>query len=194
MSEKTSSYYNTLIFTIIAAIVSILLLLLLLIKKMKEFLPFIITLEIGIFFVIAWCIIIIWLNAKNDKDMLKNSISIKFDTCPDYFIKINENDKIICKNQYLYTAPNGSEYKMVIYPAVSDAVLTDTLTPKLITPTNLDSFELEALEKNNHLVTNKQKCGVLFDANTDTTMDKSFKYYDQLPWTTMRSKCASLYS
>jgi hypothetical protein len=191
MSDKRSSYYNTLIFTIVAAVVSLLLLLLLFIQQMKQFLPFIITLEIGIFFVILWCITIIWLNAKDVKNKKENAISVKFDTCPDYFTKINENDKIMCKNMYPITSINGVQYKMVFYPA--DSTIVNDLTPVLQKPTNLHSFELNAIEKNNKFTTSKQRCAVLFDEKNDLTDDKSFKDYDKLPWTTMRSKCASLY-
>ena len=189
MTDKRTSYFNTLIFTIVAAIVSVLLLLLLLIKKMKQFAPFIITLEVGIFTVILWCVVIIWINAKDYDKRKNNATSVKFDKCPDYYLQVNESDKIMCKNQYLYTDQNGSKYKMVIYPVNANRSLPKNLTTTLQKPTNLDSFELSTIETSSDLKTSKDKCGVLYKDNTG-----KFKDYNNLPWNTMRSKCASLYN
>lgn len=195
MTDKSRSYYNTLIFTIVAAIVSLLLLLLLLIKKMRQFLPFIITLEIGIFTVIVWCIVVIWVNSKSANDERENATTVKFDSCPDYFIKVNENDKIMCKNQYMYTDQNGVNYKMVIYPLGTGKELPTNLTSVIANPTNLDAFELTAIDKSTDLKSSKEKCAVLMKGVDKNSIKESpFQYYNTLPWNTMQSKCASIYS
>jgi uncharacterized membrane protein YhaH (DUF805 family) len=55
--NKNTSYFNTLIFTIVAGIISLLLLLALVFKPVRDHaMYFIIALEVGIFTIIAVCI------------------------------------------------------------------------------------------------------------------------------------------
>lgn len=186
MTDKRKSYYNTLIFTIISAILSVILLVLLMIRRMRQFLPFIITLLIGIFIMIIWCIIMIVYSSQEKDDRAKNATLIKFDSCPDYFIKDVSGTTVMCKNAYSYTGDDGNTKKMVFYPVNSSQIIRRTHVPN----GNLDMFELDALEKSNDIKTSKDKCGVIFNENNTG----SFSEYQHLPWTTVRAKCASLHN
>ena len=77
MNAYKKSYYNTLIFTIIAGVVSVALLCILILKKGQEYMPFIVTLEIGIFSIIALCITMILVNEfRQSKKMDKASANV----------------------------------------------------------------------------------------------------------------------
>ena len=67
MSDSKVSYFNTMIFTIITGTFSLLLLLILLFKDGRKVLPLILTIEIGVFLIIAVCITQIIINYQFDK-------------------------------------------------------------------------------------------------------------------------------
>lgn len=189
--SKKTSYYNTLIFTIVAGIISVLLLLTLMFKRLRQFLPFIITLEIGIFLIIAWCVTVIYLNEKDMEKKRNEATSIQFDKCPDYFVKTTEGDKLMCVNQYMYIDDKNNQYWMKIYP-INESV---TLPSNLNSGTNLDAFPLMSLEQDSTLKSYKEKCSPLFNPSRplNSQGQDPYLHYDKLPWTTMRGKCASLY-
>lgn len=198
--KKKISYFNTLIFTIIAGIFSILLLLLLFVKGFKTYLPFIITLEVGIFVIIAICIIQIILNERLfDKLKKNNSFNINFSSCPDYYTKRDIGTTEICSNEYIYTDEQSRKFIMKIYPDDDKLYpLPASYTFDYIENTDTQSgqpkyekFPLHEIENNTNLKTYNEKCAIL---NTDPTDLKltNLKGYNLVPWTTMNAKCASL--
>ena len=66
---KIKSYFNTLIFTIISGIFSLVLIATLFFDMFKKYIPFIVTVEIGLFLIIGYCIYKIY-NNEQKKDYL----------------------------------------------------------------------------------------------------------------------------
>lgn len=196
--SKKISYYNTLIFTIISAIVSVLLLLVLLLKSGRDYLPFIITLEIGIFSIITFCVIQIIMGERNSEKNKQNEISkISFNTCPDYYLKKYNGDKELCSNEYI-VKKGGINYIMKIYPADDPSNPTGGIRPLPSAHTfnyqgnevKYEKFHLSEIDNENRLKTMSDKCSVLYNEPSNPELSY-MKGYNLTPWTTMRSKCAS---
>ena len=197
--NRKVSYYNTLIFTIVAGVVSVLLLLLLVFKGAREYLPFIITLEVGIFSVIALCITQIIMNESALSKLKKAFLSqISFSTCPDYYTKRIVGDKEICANEYVFTNEQNKRLIMKVYPQDDKLNPTKGMRPLPTTHSydykgdepKYEKFPLTELESDKTLKTPSERCGPLFMSPTDPALEY-LKGYDLVPWTTMRSKCAS---
>lgn len=199
-ATRKTSYFNTLIFTVIAGIVSIILLLLLLFKDFKKYLPFIVTLEVGIFAMIIWCIIQIYINEYALDKLRKNlDYQLSFSTCPDYFTKRLIGDKEICSNEYIYVDENNKKQLMKIYPIDDKSRPVSGMRPL---PSTADSnykgnekkwekFPLHELENEPSFKTYADKCSPLFQEPSDEKI-KYLKGYELVPWTNMRSQCASV--
>ena len=102
------SYLNTLIFTVVAEGISILIIGLLALEVVRPFSAFLMTLEIGLIFIIIWTLYAI----KKYQDKMSKQFKHLRDTrvtnvsCPDYFTrKADEDGNLICENKY--TTPDG---------------------------------------------------------------------------------------
>ena len=194
-STKTS-YFNTLIFTIVSGIISLLLLLTLFSKIVRNnAFYFIIAVEIGIFSVIAICVIKIITN-EQILNNLKNKLStqkISMNDCPDYFIKTEKDDIAICTNNYEVQTGNGRKYMLRIYPA-------SVTLPNMLPVTNQDKnekFKLYQLEQSSDLVDAKAQCAMVMtepNINSAATAAQKetlsqYKGYSSLPWLYARSRC-----
>ena len=197
-TTKKTSYYNTLIFTVISGIVSVCLLVLLMFKDFRKFLPFIITLEVGIFAIIATCITTIFLN-ESVLDKLKKQMGyqISFSNCPDYYTKRIIGDKEICSNEYVYFNEKKQPFIMKIYPA-DDKSKANGVHPLPSTHVyeykgdepKWEKFPLNELESEQSFKDYSQKCSPLFSDPSAPNL-QYLRGYNLVPWTTMRSKCAA---
>lgn len=195
-NENTKiSYFNTLIFTIIAGITSLLLLLSLFSDKVKNMaFYFIIAVEIGIFTVVAICIFQIISNEARINAQKKNlEGKIAFTECPDYFIKYDEDSETYCANNYTVTDAAGNRMIMRIYPA--DVQLPDLPAP--VQGKN-EKFNLYQLQQSQDLSNAKQQCAPVFQepnlaaATSPAQVEQLRQYqgYSKLPWSHARTRCA----
>lgn len=198
-TTRKMSYYNTLIFTIIAGIVSVCLLLLLLFKDFKKYLPFIVTLEVGIFAIIATCIITIFVNESVLNKLKKQmGYQISFTSCPDYYTKRTIGDKEICSNDYVYFNDKKQPFIMKIYPIDDKSNPTKGARPLPTTHVyeykgdepKWEKFPLNELDSEQSFKDYSQKCAPLFSDPSEPNL-QYLKGYSVIPWTTMRSKCAA---
>lgn len=195
-NENTKiSYFNTLIFTIIAGIISLLLLLSLFSEKVKEMgFYFIVAVEIGIFSVVAICIYQIISNEAKLNALKKNQeAKIAFTECPDYYIKYDQDGETYCANNYTVMDALGNRLVMRIYP--SDTRLPDL--PASVQDKN-EIFNLYQLQQSKDLTNAKQQCGPIFQepninaASTPAQAEQLRQYigYSKLPWSHARTRCA----
>jgi len=202
MSKETRkvSYFNTLIFTILAGIVSLVLLALLFFKGFAEYLPFIITLEVGIFGLIVICIVQIILN-EAFLEKIKKGLTIKFNTCPDYYTKRDNGTEEICSSDYIYIDKNKKKWIMKIYPEDDplNPVRGARPLPQTVTfdykggEPKYEKFPLHEIENEKTFKSYTDKCGPLMKDPQEPSL-AHLKGYSVLPWTTMNSKCASAFS
>lgn len=193
MTDKSSktSYFNTLIFTIISGIVAIVLLLLLFFDIFTPYWYFIIALEIGILLIVIYCISQI---VSNEKKIAlwkeKGNFGVRFDACPEYYIKeaakdSDNKDITNCTNSYIYTDRAYNQYVMKLYPDDKDLPSSTAYALDV----KHEKFDLAALDKNTKLTTSFEKCGPVFsDSYSSNT---SLQGYSSLPWLRVRSQCES---
>lgn len=196
MNNNKISYFNTLIFTIVSSIVSVILLLLLFLKGFRPYLPFFITIEIGIFTIIGLCIAMIVINEKRkNEDKAKALQNFTFNSCPDYYLQKNVGQDEICSNEYIIQDSNKKKYIMKIYPNSSDfpsSILPTVHSYEYLgTEPKHEKFKLNELMGEKTLTTPAQKCGPLFTEPTDTNL-QYLKGYTAVPWITAWAKCDSL--
>lgn len=204
--DEKITYFNTLIFTIIAAITSLIVLGLLFFTGGKEYIYFIVVFEIGLFTTIAFCIYQIVSANKNNvlaKDGCKSNkakeLVIGFNECPDYFVKRLSTDKknLLCVNEYTVRDKVGNVYIMRITPAYIDGILQrpeDTFTPindhQNQSPLNV--VRLNALKTDSNFKDYGDKCPLLFEIPQQVTdTNAEYLFYSQLPWTHLKSRCES---
>lgn len=194
---KKASYYNTLIFTIISSIVAVSMMALLFFSPFVPYLPFIAASESGLIGVIVFSLFkIIGVENAMDTDKASNNLTIDFDTCPDYFVKIKDvvnTGNTYCSNEHVVRdAALNVNYIMKLYPvdpAGSAFVLPQqhdasaTVRPSAA----YDKFYLGALDADAAMKTTSQKCDPIMNATTG-----AYKYYDVLPWSYMTSRCDGL--
>lgn len=195
MSEQTKkiSYFNTLIFTIISGIVSLLLLAALFFDVFKDYMTFIITVEIGIFLVIGWSI---WQIVSNEKRLeelrKKKNFTIDFTQCPDYYISRVVDGVTICSNEYIVEDQYRNKRLMKIYPADDISKNISYPLPKLHsniynkqTSRPVDKFDSTAIDSAGDLPDVQKKCGAVLG------MNNTYKDYTQIPWVGVRARCES---
>lgn len=195
MSDSKVSYFNTMIFTIITGIFSLLLLLVLLFQGGRQFLPLIITVEVGAFLIILVCIAQIIVNErrknKNSGDLAS---FIKFVNCPDYYMKRFINEKEFCSNEHSYVDPMTKEVfimkiihvdEVTPLPQKHQALTNDGIK------SSVDKFHLTEIDNDKLFKTASDKCQVLFSAPASLEL-QDFSHYRFLPWTTMQSKCRGI--
>ena len=203
-STKQLSYYNVLIFTIITGILSLILLLLLFFDEFKEYIKFVITVEIGLFTIIIWCIYSIIRSSK--KKQLPDLV-INYGDCPDYYVKNKDNSGIpYCENGYIYKGAHGDSYTMSIFNA---SAITNPTTifgsgsnnPKSgqpvgqkgsstwfpYTDSSLVGGSSSTCEKANSSL--KNKCAMLFSDPKETDANAYMAGTKDIPWTYMQSRC-----
>lgn len=194
-SSRKISYFNTLIFTIIAGIVSLLLLAALFFEVLAKWKVFIITVEVGIFLIIGICIWQIIANESLlDKYRKAKNFNIDFTTCPDYYISKMVDDKTICSNEYIvedeyhnkklmkvYPADNAAKNEVYPLPNTHVSTFTDSFNPS-------EKFDSAYIQGANDLNDTQAKCGAVLGQNT------TYKPFSKIPWVGVKSRCASFAS
>lgn len=207
--ERKVSYFRTLIFTVIAAIFSLCLFAVLFVEGGRQYLPFVVTVEMGLFLIIAYCI---WLIVAREKvlDSQKDpkNYSLKFDICPDYFIKKYDEDskKFYCSNEYTAVdkkRPSTKSYTMKIVHADTPLPAKHSSTFKVIDPNTSTASDPDTWDKfftnalyDATLKTDRERCKVVDPAETLATGDAGFKIgtgLKKIPWTYVRTRCDGLY-
>ena len=207
--NKNISYFRTLIFTVSAAVFSMALMALWYYKR--ELVVFVFAVQIGIFAIIGYCIYTIVQYEKTLDEMsnIKN-FTVKFDTCPDYYIRRSDivTGKDFCSNEYVVVDKNSPMQKKMIMKVLpydknasghhnnsmpkkhnTDYMVTDGNVKRNPEPT--DKFMLDTFYSN-ELVTVKDKCDVINPNIADRT-DGKFKGFKNVPWTYAKSRCDGLY-
>lgn len=200
--NRKVSYFRTLIFTVVSAILSLVMFALLFVKP--ELKSFVITIEIGIFSIIAYTIYSIVQHEKLLSQMSDPSkFRFGFDSCPDYYIKrIDElTRKDFCSNEYVVVDKESPLQKKLIMKIVDEnttlplnhsATFTtkDKNTGISLQPIKADKFYLDDFFAT-ELTSNKDRCDVI-NPNVVTENPK-FAGYKTIPWTYTRSRCDGLY-
>lgn len=194
-SSRKISYFNTLIFTIIAGILSLLLLAALFFDVLAQWKVFIITIEVGIFLIIGFCIWQIVANeALLDKYKKAKNFDVDFTTCPDYYITKMVDNKTICSNEYIVEDEYRNKQIMKIYPADNEAKNEVYPLPNTHTTSYTDSskpsekFESGYIQGSTELKDTAGRCGAVLGQNTN------YKLYSTIPWVGVRARCASFAS
>lgn len=194
--ERKISYFNTLIFTIVTGIVSLALLGLLFFDIGKDFIVFLVTLEVGIFVIIGYCIYrIVSHERQKQRALEQNQYVVDFNTCPEYYVKRMVGDTAYCFNDYTVKDANGNAYIMKVYPVAVNG--TPVQLPPTMVPSNqvantdylFEKFPLRALENDNTLKTQKEKCALLYNTPADRVHE--YSHLPSVPWTYAQSRCAS---
>uniref|UniRef100_A0A6C0BEE3 Uncharacterized protein n=1 Tax=viral metagenome TaxID=1070528 RepID=A0A6C0BEE3_9ZZZZ len=190
--SKSISYYNTLIFTIISGIISLLLLIALFFDIFKDYITFIITVEVGIFIIIGGCIWAIIANEQLiDKYKQAKNFNIDFTTCPDYFIQRNEGGKNICSNEYITEDEYKNKFLTKIYPVDNIDKNEMYPLPKLHVHSYVDStkpydkYDSSIIETATDLKETRDKCAAVLGQNIN------YKLYSAMPWTSAIARCES---
>lgn len=191
-SSRKISYYNTLIFTIIAGVVSLLLLAALFFDVLKKWKIFIITVEVGIFLIIGICIWQIFANEiLLDKYKKAKNFEIDFTQCPDYYVSRMVNNATICSNEYvvedefrnkrimkIYPADNPSKNEVYPLPKLHLSNFTDSAKPS-------DKFDSAFIQTATDLKDTQAKCSAVLG------QEDKYKAFSNIPWVSVRSRCAT---
>ena len=194
--SKKVSYNNTLIFTILNAILAISIVACLFFNFVlkKEYMIAIVTVEVGICLIVAYCIYRI---IQFDKTLsaLSNPKTkyIPFQTCPDYYQKvITAAGDPICQNAYTMTDRNGIQYIMKIYPQnvplPPSIQINEDITSGMATAPKYEKFYLNDIGQSTDLTTVQQKCAVVSSDPVDPSLSQ-YVGYKHVPWTYVRGRC-----
>lgn len=197
-SNKKISYQNTLVFTILNAMLAIAIVVCLFFDFImkKEYLIFVIIVEVGICVIVGYCIYKI-INFEKYLEAMRSpkNLYIPFASCPDYFQKIiSPTGDQICSNEYVVTDRSNVNYIMKIYPDVAGVHLPpkhDTTTSVENSP-KYEKFHLNDISQSDKLLTTKAKCSVVSVEPTDEKLAK-YKGYTQVPWTYVRGRCEGFF-
>jgi len=148
-----------------------------------------------IFGIILICVIQILLNSKSQKT---NKYILTWDKCPDYYTKRTSGTQDICSSDYLYTDAYGIQWIMKIYPD-DDTTIPGGMRPLPLTADltynggepKYEKFPLTEISKENKLGTDAEKCGVLYNNPTSTSLSY-LNGYNLVPWNIMTAKCDSI--
>jgi hypothetical protein len=210
---KQQSYFRTLVFTVFVVLATIAMILcLVLVPFTRTFLPFIVTVEIGLFLIIIYCIVSV-IRKEKQFDAMSNPSNyvVKFDTCPDYFNrKYDESSrKFYCSNDYVVQHPLDSSRR-----AIMKLMLFDPLQQSLQFPSNhsneyinkqngsqvkplpTEKFYLDVFQDKS-LKGTIEKCALVDDTALTTIPDDTVEFradYKKLPWTSVTSRCNGLYA
>lgn len=202
--NRRISYVRTLVFTIVAALLSIVLFALIFIKGARDWLLFITITEIGIFSIIIWCIIAIINREKKIQEMRdpKNYV-IKFDNCPDYYVKRYDtlSKGYFCSNEYVVSDTRNPTKTLIMklfaendksspsYHNV-DFMVKNGNAPA-INPQPMDKFMInDILSKVDDTA---DRCGIVNPNTMEKSTDKLIGYKN-IPWIGVQKRCETLYS
>ena len=195
--DKKISYFNTLMFTIFTAIASLGVLSFLLFDFGKKFLYFIIAFEVGVFILIGYCIYKIIKGDKKAKDN-KTKYVVRFDECPDYYSKKIINGDDFCFNEYLVKDDQGKPLLIKLTPAEIDGTAISpesyaTLNNNVPTTDDYRKFKLHRLETDEKIADFSDKCKLVFSKpNVSDSKYDNYTHYPDIPYTYIKSRCASL--
>lgn len=189
-SSRKISYFNTLIFTIIAGIVSLLLLAALFFNVLTKWKVSIITVEIGIFMIIGFSIWQIIANeALLDKYRRAKNFDIDFTQCPDYYISTMIDNKTICSNEYIIEDEFKNKKLMKIYPADNPSKNESYPLPKFHTSAFKDSskptdkFDSTYIQTASDLRDTQAKCSAVLG------LENNYNLYSKIPWVGVKARC-----
>jgi hypothetical protein len=202
--SRSKSYFRTLIFTVVASILSMALFGVLFVKR--ELMTFVILVEIGIFAIIGYCIYSIVNHEKLLSKMNNpNNYNLRFDSCPDYFIKRYDDvsNKEFCSNEYVVVDKKSPLSKKVLMKIVEENgtlpakhtptyMMKDKSTGIQIAPKPSDKFMIDTMMAP-ELLTNKDRCDVI-RTNVAPRADGKFDGFKGVPWTYTRTRCDGLYA
>lgn len=192
--NKKISYKNTLIFTIFAAVTSVVLIAALFFTSFREYIYFIVIVELAIFAIIGYCIYKIVTYEKR-LEALRNAKAknVAFHECPDYYIKkYDTKGAPFCSNEYRVQDQQANDYIMKIYPSSVETPSKIDLSGSIENASKHDKFYLNEIPNTRDLVTSKEKCSVLFNEPTAPNL-LQVKGYTEIPWTYMRSRCEGFF-
>lgn len=178
-SSGIQNYLNTLIFCVVAKTITVLVLGLLVFKAVRKYVIFLLTIEVGLVFIVIYSMIKI---ARYDKRMSVEAEKIRLSSinsisCPDYYVRgPSEKDPsvTVCKNEYA-TPDQRSVYKFQFETSTAGESNIDL---NLI-PID-DLFRKQTLEDACKLVSN----------STIETASGIKSVYEQVPWTDLHPKCS----
>ena len=202
--NRRISYVRTLIFTIVSALLSVVLFGVAFIKGAREWLLFIIITEVGIFSIIVWCIIAI-INREKKLQELRNpkNYVIKFDNCPDYYVKRYDtvSQDYFCSNEYVVTDTRNPTKKLImkLFPEndnSSPAVHSPTYKVQNVTgassnPQPIDKFMISDIMTK--IDNNEARCKIVNPNILESTSD-ALTGYKNVPWTSVQKRCENLYN
>jgi hypothetical protein len=202
--NRRISYVRTLVFTIVSALLSIALFALVYVKGFSDWLLFIIITEIGIFSIIIYCIYTIINREKKLQEMRdpKNYV-IKFDNCPDYYVKRYDTASkgYFCSNEYVVADQRNPTKKLIMKlfaendnssPPTHNANYKVTNgTGPTTDPQPMDKFMIDNFLT--QLATNEERCQIVNPDVVEKSSDKLLGY-KSIPWTNVQKRCQTLYS
>jgi hypothetical protein len=196
-NNKKISYFNTLIFTIIAGVVSLGVVSLLFFDVGKQIIYFIVAFEVGVLGIIAYCIYKI-IRGEMDKNNRKDKYVVRFDQCPDYYSSKIINNKEYCVADYIVRNAKGDVSVMRIFPekdARGSISAPASISLDYANQTGADykyKFELRQLEQDPKIPTFEEKCKYLYTEPPQNPKYNAYRHFTQIPWTYAKSRCASL--
>lgn len=173
------NYLNTLIFCVVAKTITVLVLGLLIVKSIRKYAIFLLTIEVGLVFIIIYSMVKI---ARYDKRMSKESEKLRLSSinsisCPDYYVRgpsTTDPSTTVCKNEYA-TPDQRTVYKFQFEPSVAGSNNID------MNEIPIDElFRKQTLEGACSLVSN----------STVVTGTGIKSVYEQVPWTDLHPKCS----
>ena len=195
--NKKTSYFNTLVFTIIAGIVSLCIMGLFFFDIGKEFMVFLIALEVGIFSIIAFTIFKIY---KYEKDIQSKggALTMSFDECPDYYVKRDVGGKDYCFNEYHMQDVDGTNTIVKIQPLSIAGTQVPMNQGTITASDSVDAqdplyakFELRKLQNDITIPSSEQKCSLVYSVPRTSQYTATYSHIPDLPWTYARSRCQS---
>jgi hypothetical protein len=191
--NKSISYKNTLIYTIIASIISAGLLIGLAFKSIFDYVYLIAVVEVGIFIIIGVCLYkIITYDKRMERLREDRKLIVPFNECPDYYVKKYDRTKgdPYCSNEHRVIDRSGNEYLMKIYPHdVQTLPSTHNNQDNIDASTSkYEKFWLNELGASKELMTNKERCAVVLAPPTNPSFNK-YNDYHKMAWTSVRGRC-----
>ncbi len=210
---KQQSYFRTLVFTVMSAFVTLVLMaLLFFVPSTREFLTFIVTIVLGLFLIIIYCVVTIMKKEKQFLDMSNpENYVVKFDDCPDYFNKRYDeaSRKFYCSNEYIVEHPVDKSRQAIMKLMLYDENNTSIQFPNyhsneylnnqggsVSKPIPSEKFYTDVFQDKS-LTNTALKCSLVDDSSVREVVDdpiENRKEYKKLPWTSVRSRCNGLYA
>jgi hypothetical protein len=178
----------------------------------RNYLAFIVTIEVGLFLIIAYCIVTI-MNKEKLFDEMSNpkNYVVKFDDCPDYFNrKYDESTrKFYCSNEYIVEHPLDSSRQAIMKMMLYDPNNVNIQFPNNHSneymnvngsvptkPIPSEKFYVDVFQ-NKTLKDTSDRCSLVDDSSVKVFENDTIENradYKKLPWTSVRSRCNGLYA